>query len=102
MILDAMTVELQGNLAVMIYGPDPITQSQYNLGTMYVNGQGVQKDIEKGGYWLQKAAENGHKGAIGALNSLKESWLQNKMREEEEAWEAELTKFRCKFTEEVD
>eukprot|EP00942_MAST-04A_sp_MAST-4A-sp1_P006737 g6737.t1 len=101
-ILDAMTVELQGNLAVMIYGPDPITQSQYNLGTMYVNGQGVQKDIKQGGYWLEKAAENGHKGAIGAINSLKESWLQNKMREEEEAWEAEFTKIRSEFTEEVD
>ena len=101
-ILDAMTVERQGNLAVMIYGPDPITQSQYNLGTMYVNGQGVQKDIKQGGYWLEKAAENGHKGAIGAINSLKESWLQNKMREEEEAWEAEFTKIRSEFTEEVD
>ena len=89
-------------LAVMIYGPDPITQSQYNLGTMYVNGQGVQKDIKQGGYWLEKAAENGHKGAIGAINSLKESWLQNKMREEEEAWEAEFIKIRSEFTEEVD
>lgn len=34
--------------------------AQFNLGLMYVHGQGVQKDISKAVQWFKKAAEQGH------------------------------------------
>ncbi len=38
-------------------------QAQYILGDMYKSGDEVIKDKEKAKYWLQKAADQGHKGA---------------------------------------
>ena len=34
-------------------------EAQYNLGVMYYNGQGVNKDYSKAVYWYTKAAEQG-------------------------------------------
>jgi len=32
---------------------------QHNLATLYYNGEGTEKNLEKAFYWYQKAAENG-------------------------------------------
>ena len=38
-------------------------EAQYNLGLMYDNGQGVNKDYTKAVYWFSKAAEQGRADA---------------------------------------
>ena len=35
-------------------------KAQYNLGTMYTDGQGVKKDYVKAAEWYQKSAEQGY------------------------------------------
>ncbi|GET04723.1 kinase-like domain-containing protein [Rhizophagus clarus] len=37
--------------------------AQYNLGTMYENGKGITKDINKAIYWYEKAAKKGYQKA---------------------------------------
>ena len=37
--------------------------AQYNLGTMYANGQGVKHDFGEAVRWFHKAAEQGHEQA---------------------------------------
>jgi len=37
--------------------PEPF--AQYELSKIYLKGIGINKDIEKGNFWLEKAAENG-------------------------------------------
>lgn len=51
--------------------------AQYNLGLMYLYGQGIPKDKKKAKYWYDKAASQGHKKAkeqddslVGNKNSL--------------------------------
>ena len=41
-----------------------ISNAQYNLALMYYQGDGVKQDIKKSAMWLEKAAKNGHKGAV--------------------------------------
>ena len=41
--------------------------AQYNLGTMYAAGQGVEQDYVEGIKWIRKAAEQGHAGAQFSL-----------------------------------
>jgi len=36
------------------------SEAQYNLGLMYINGQGVLKDNKKAFYWYKKSAEQGN------------------------------------------
>ena len=36
-----------------------LAQAQYNLGLLYVNGHGVDKDLETASVWFQKAAVQG-------------------------------------------
>ena len=38
-------------------------EAQTLLGTLYVNGQGVEKDVTKGLSWLMKAATQGYEAA---------------------------------------
>lgn len=45
--------------------------AQFKLGYMYDFALGMPQDLEKGEYWYQKAAENGH---IVAMNNLAYSW----------------------------
>ena len=45
--------------------------SQYSVGQMYENGEGVAKNIPEAKKWYQKAAEQGYQDAINALNRLK-------------------------------
>ncbi|GBC08781.1 hypothetical protein RclHR1_08380002 [Rhizophagus clarus] len=64
-------------------------EAQYNLASLYYNGEGTEKDLEKAFYWYQKSAENGNKNAIYCLakyykdrkgidkNLEKAYWYQN-------------------------
>lgn len=45
-------------------------RSQYALGVMYENGQGVAEDAKSAAAWYRKAAEQGHSGAQSNL-----SWM---------------------------
>ncbi|RGB30585.1 hypothetical protein C1646_817829 [Rhizophagus diaphanus] len=38
-----------------------------NLAVHYKNGEGIEKNLEKAFHWYQKAAENGHTGAMNNL-----------------------------------
>ena len=44
--------------------------AQYNLGGMYINGQGVRQDYTQAALWFRKAADQGHAGAQGILAFL--------------------------------
>ncbi|MFC1840325.1 tetratricopeptide repeat protein [Thermodesulfobacteriota bacterium] len=44
-------------------------EAQNLLGALYVNGQGIDKDITKGLSWIMKAAKQGHKAA--QMNAIK-------------------------------
>lgn len=44
--------------------------AQYELGSRYLEGRGVEKDPIKGREWLEKAAKNGNKDAINKLEAL--------------------------------
>lgn len=46
--------------------------AQYILGDFYLNGIGCSPDIEKGLFWLDKAAEQGVEDAIEELNEIRE------------------------------
>ncbi len=46
--------------------------AQYDLGIRYLNGDGVEKNVETGKQWLEKAAKNGHSGAKKKLEELKD------------------------------
>jgi TPR repeat protein len=44
--------------------------AQYEMGKMFLNGEGVKKSIRQAGRWLQLAAEKGHAGAQATLGNL--------------------------------
>ena len=47
--------------------------AQFNLGLMYVQGEGVSQNFKKAVYWCQKAAEQGEAEAqffLGAMYAL--------------------------------
>lgn len=46
--------------------------AQYDLGIRYLNGDGVEKNVDTGKKWLEKAAKNGHSGAKKKLQELKD------------------------------
>ena len=45
-------------------------QAMFNVGVMYLNGEGVTKNPQQGINWLQKAAQNGEPNAIAVLQKL--------------------------------
>lgn len=47
-------------------------KSQYNLGTMYANGEGTAQDYARAKYWLELAAKQGHADAANALRQLQQ------------------------------
>ena len=47
-----------------------VAAAQYNLGWMYANGKGVEKDEKEGIKWFRKAAEQGDEDAKAALKEL--------------------------------
>jgi TPR repeat protein len=44
--------------------------AQYEIGKMFLNGDGVKASIKQAGRWLQLAAEKGHAGAQATLGNL--------------------------------
>lgn len=46
------------------------SKNMFSLGRLYMDGLGVEKDIEKSVYWLEKAAEKGESIAMGWLGLL--------------------------------
>ena len=48
------------------------SKAHYMLGKMYMNGEGVEKDEEKGVYHLEKAAIGGHPSARHSLAAIEE------------------------------
>lgn len=46
------------------------SDAQYKLAQFYMDGYGVEKDLRKAMYWLDKAARNGHRSAQIALADL--------------------------------
>ena len=49
-----------------------IADAQYQTGTSYANGEGVEQSFTKAREWLKKAATQGHEEAINNLKSLDE------------------------------
>lgn len=45
-------------------------QAMFNIGVMYINGEGVAPNPQQGIYWLQKAAQNREPNALAALKKL--------------------------------
>ena len=37
--------------------------AQFNLGTMYIHGEGTPKDLKQAAFWIKKSYENGHEKA---------------------------------------
>lgn len=46
------------------------TEAQFKVGWMYVNGQGVRKDLIQAAYWYKLAADKGHLAAKTNLPEL--------------------------------
>jgi TPR repeat protein len=44
--------------------------AQFEIGKMFLNGDGVQESLQQAGRWLQLAAEKGHRGAQATLGNL--------------------------------
>ena len=47
-------------------------ESQFDLGLLYTNGEGVDKDHKEAVKWLRKAAKQGHVNAQKLLNVMGE------------------------------
>ena len=45
-------------------------ESQYDLGFMLILGEGADKDIERGLWWMEQAAENGEACAARLLSDI--------------------------------
>ncbi|MDN2564828.1 sel1 repeat family protein [Aquibium sp. A9E412] len=45
-------------------------QAQYEIGRMFLHGEGVTRSVRQAGRWLQLAAEKGHTGAQATLGNL--------------------------------
>jgi len=45
--------------------------AQFNIGTLYKNGQGVPQDYTKAAEWFSKAADRGNNSAKKELEDLK-------------------------------
>ena len=46
------------------------TNAQYNLGRMYFDGDGVQRDARRGAQWLRLAADKNHMEAQAILGQI--------------------------------
>ena len=46
------------------------TRAQFHLGEFYLEGTGIEKSLEKGKYWLRKAASRGSVAAKGKLEDI--------------------------------
>lgn len=48
-------------------------EAQFQLGIMYLDGQGITEDSVEGFEWISRAALNGHEGAIEMFDYLMEN-----------------------------
>ncbi len=51
------------------------TLSQYDLGFMLILGEGADRDLEKGLWWIEQAAENGEACAARLLSDIYQKGL---------------------------
>jgi len=51
------------------------SDAQYNLGFMYLLGEGVQQDAEAGVRWLKSAADHGDETSLRLLADVYREWL---------------------------
>jgi TPR repeat protein len=70
-----MSVYKQGDYATSIVwfrkaAEQGHASAQYNLGMMYLKGQGVTHNYQEAAKWFQKAAEQGHAKAQKALQKF--------------------------------
>ena len=56
--------------------------TQYDLGVCYEKGEGVTQDIKKAMRWYRKAAQQGDKPAIKALQRLQNEVAKNKQQDD--------------------
>ena len=45
-------------------------EAQYNLGLMMVIGEGIEKDLKKGIWWMEQAAANGYELSAHVLSII--------------------------------
>jgi hypothetical protein len=72
---DAVDAHARGNYAkalrlIPLLANDGDATAQFNLGLMYVTGQGVQQDNAAAALWFRKAAEQGYALAQSNLGTL--------------------------------
>ncbi|MDJ0807927.1 MAG: sel1 repeat family protein [Gammaproteobacteria bacterium] len=60
-------------------------KSQYLLGLLYINGQGVRKSVDRGIGWLKEAADNGSYRAAAELGQIYATGRDVAMNAEEAA-----------------
>ena len=58
-------------------------EAQYRIGTMYLKGRSVERDLKKAAEWYMKAAEQGHEKAIEAIEGA-EALLKEAEKPQEE------------------
>ena len=54
--------------------------AQHNLGVMYANGEGVEKNLTEAMKWYRKAAEQGNENALNNLNEKRDFELNTRLR----------------------
>ena len=54
--------------------------AQCNLGVMYDNGKGVEKNLTEAMKWYRKAAEQGNENALNNLNEKRDFELNTRLR----------------------
>ena len=59
--------------------------AQYEVGMLYINGWGIEPDIEKGAEWIKKSADTGYFIAMDDLATLYKERALGSGREKD-AW----------------
>lgn len=60
------------------YAANGNIKAQYAIGYMYYYGYGVTQDTETGYFWIKKAADQGYRPAIKAVEIIKTSAANSK------------------------
>lgn len=56
-------------------GAEGDIDSMFNIGVLFLNGMGTNKDNGKAAYWLQQAANGGRKDAAAAVEQMRSEGL---------------------------
>ena len=64
--------QAHGRVMPLQTGPEipGITEAEYRLGLMYLEGRGVEQSRDKAARWFRRAAQKGHDQAAAALEGL--------------------------------